>query len=81
MPRHRAHFLRSVTLRVPADLLPRLDALVSYVEESTEIGRVKPAITQADVIRHALDLGIEILENRATMAELAADERRVLGGR
>ena len=80
MPKHRKHFVTPITLRLPGDVLPRLDALIPYVEDSTEMGRVKPTITRADVLRLVLDLGIDVVENRASMAEMADRERRLLSG-
>lgn len=58
-------------VRIPRDLVDRLERLVDYVADSTEVGRIKPRVTRSDVIRHALDLGTEVLEHRAVMAAQA----------
>mgnify|MGYP001569832143 CR=1 FL=1 len=73
--------LRLLTIRIPADVLGRLNDLIPWMEESTEIGRIKPSITRSDVLRQALDVGVDVLENRQAMAALAAQEERILRGR
>lgn len=58
-----------------------MDRLIAYMERETDIGRMRQ-ITRADVLRHALDLGIEVLEHRAAMAAHARweeDARKARG--
>lgn len=77
----RTRTLRLLTIRIPEDLLGRMDELVPWMTESTEIGRVKPSITRSDVLRHALDLGLDVLDARRAMTAVAEQEERLLRGR
>lgn len=53
-------------IRIHDDVLNRLDSLISYVDEETDVGRSKNEVTRSDVARIALDMGIDMLERRQT---------------
>lgn len=77
-PARNAGRLRLLTIRVHEGVVERLDGFVPWMTTSTEVGRIKPGITRSDVLRHALDLGLDMLDNRRAMSELASREERIL---
>jgi len=53
-----------VALRLPADLLQRIDALVPLVAGDTDIATLLGGVTRSAVVRYALLEGVKVLEKR-----------------
>lgn len=55
-------------IRIHDDVLDRLDELISYIRDETDVGRAKSEVTRSDVARIALDTGIDLMERRKAEA-------------
>jgi hypothetical protein len=53
-----------VALRLPADLLQRIDALVPLVAGDTDVATLLGGVTRSAVVRYALLEGVKVLEKR-----------------
>lgn len=53
-----------VTIRLPSDLLSRLDALVPHVASDSNTAAMLGGVTRSSVIRYALLEGVKRLEKR-----------------
>jgi len=63
-----------ITIRVPQDLLDRVDALIDPVSELPEYRALR--ITRSAVLRLALDSGLDVLENHLEVAKPKARSRK-----
>jgi len=62
--------MNSIQVRVQKEVCERLDGLIPYIADETDLGVSKGEVTRSDAIRLALDTGIDTLERRAM--EMAA---------
>jgi hypothetical protein len=53
-----------VTLRLPAELLKRIDALVPQVAADSDVATMLGGVSRSAVIRYALLEGVKALERR-----------------
>jgi hypothetical protein len=53
-----------VTLRLPAELLERIDALVPKVAADSDVATMLGGVSKSAVIRYALLEGVKVLEKR-----------------
>jgi hypothetical protein len=53
-----------VTIRLPAELLERVDALVPKVAADSDVATMLGGVSKSGVIRYALLEGVKVLEKR-----------------